>query len=54
VFVQNLLPGAMGRLGLDAPTLREKHPGSSPATSGSAPVPARASRWRCSTRWASG
>jgi itaconate CoA-transferase len=26
VFVQNLLPGAMGRLGLDAPTLREKHP----------------------------
>ncbi|MCU1606870.1 MAG: hypothetical protein JWP46_3335 [Modestobacter sp.] len=26
VFVQNLLPGAMGRLGLDAPTLREAHP----------------------------
>jgi crotonobetainyl-CoA:carnitine CoA-transferase CaiB-like acyl-CoA transferase len=26
VFVQNLLPGAMGRLGLDAPTLRDRHP----------------------------
>ena len=26
VFVQNLLPGAMGRLGLDAATLRAKHP----------------------------
>jgi itaconate CoA-transferase len=26
VFVQNLLPGAMGRLGLDAPTLRAAHP----------------------------
>lgn len=26
VFVQNLLPGAVGRLGLDAPTLRERWP----------------------------
>jgi itaconate CoA-transferase len=26
VFVQNLLPGAMSRLGLDAPTLRAAHP----------------------------
>ncbi len=26
VFVQNLLPGAMGRLGLDAPTLCNRHP----------------------------